>query len=113
MKDLWRVATPSRRYQYWHCCCEIEAAVEVISERDVMEINVVDYLCSLFFTLFLFLSAYEVPMGALFAEANRELPSVFAKNFSIPMRLSAASTLHADHGRTLSCGHSTLCPRMA
>jgi hypothetical protein len=75
-----------------------------------MEVNVVDYLRSLFFTLFLLLRAYEVAMGALFAKANRELPPVFVENPSIRMGIFPASTLHANHGRALSCRHSTLCP---
>src|SRR5215211_6452543 len=107
MKNLGRGTTPSRRLHKRNCGRDIEAAVDVVGKRHVIEIDVVDDLRPLLSTLLLFLSANKVAVGALFAEADRELPSLLIEKASILRTgIFAASALHADHGRTLSCSHS-------
>ena len=85
--------------------------IDVVGERHVVQIDVVNNLRPLLGALLLLLSAYKVAMGTLFAKTDGELPSrPFKKTITVRSGMITAGASHANHGRALSCCHSTLRP---
>jgi hypothetical protein len=59
----------------------------------------------------LLFSPHEVTVRTLFAKAYGELPAaLLEKTFIVRIGTFTSSALHANHGRALTCRHSTLGP---
>ena len=92
---------------------EIEAPADGIGQRDVKQVEIINNFSSLRRTLGLLLRANEVSMGTLFTQTKRDLPApAIEKTRIVRPRTFTACALHANHGRALTCGHSTLRPGM-
>jgi len=90
---------------------EIEASGDRVGKRYVIQINVINNFSSLNGTLLLLLRADEVPMRTLFTQTKGDLPSpAIEKTRIVRAGTFTACALHANHGRALTCGNSTLGP---
>ena len=113
MKDLRGGAPPPRRLLERHGDREIEAPGDGVGERRVKQVDIIDNLRPQRGALLLLHRPDVVAVRELFAKADGELPPpAIQKTPIVRTGTFTTSTLHANHGRALTGGNSTLRPGM-
>ena len=92
---------------------EIETPVDSVGECYIVEVDIIDHLGALSGALLLLFGSDEVTMRKLFPKAKRKLPPPLIQNPTVVgTGAFTACALHANHGRALTSGNSTLRPGM-
>jgi hypothetical protein len=111
MKNLSGGSPPPRRSLERYGGRYVESLVDGVGKRHVVQEYVINHLSPRNGALLLLFGPNKMAVRALFAKADRQLPpTAVEKSTIVRTGTLAACALHANHGRALTCGNSTLRP---